>query len=283
MPRIAYVNGRYVPHAKAMVHVEDRGYLFADGIYEVCLIKDGEILDLDLHLDRLQRSLGELRIAEPMSRKALAMVMGETVRRNHVDFGLLYLQITRGVAHRDHAFPKGVRPSLVMLAWPTDPERGPKLAKKGVKVITLPDIRWQRRDIKSVSLLPNVLAKQQAREAGAYEAWMVDEKGFVTEGTSTNAWIVTQDGTIVTRDLSHAILSGVTRLTALEIAKKEGLKFVERPFTVAEALKAKEAFQTSTTLLVVPVVEIDGKKIGTGKPGPVARKLRAGYGSAYGT
>jgi D-alanine transaminase len=166
-----------------------------------------------------------------------------------------------------------------MLAWPTDPERGPKLAEKGVKVVTLPDIRWQRRDIKSISLLPNILAKQQAREAGAFEAWMVDEDGFVTEGTSTNAWIVTSDGTIVTRDLSHAILSGVTRLTALEIAKKEGLKFVERPFTVAEALKAKEAFQTSTTLLVVPVVEIDGKKIGNGRPGPVTRKLRAGYGA----
>ena len=282
MPRIAYVNGRYVPHANAMVHVEDRGYLFADGVYEVCLVKDGEILDLDLHLDRLWRSLGELRIAEPMSRKALGMVMAEIVRRNYVDFGLLYLQITRGVAHRDHAFPQGVRPSLVMLAWPTDPERGPKLAKKGVKVITLPDIRWERRDIKSISLLPNILAKQQAREAGAFEAWMVDDKGFVTEGTSTNAWIVTGDGTIVTRNLSHAILSGVTRLTALEIAKKEGLKFVERPFTVAETVKAKEAFQTSTTLLVVPVVEIDGKKIGTGKPGPIARKLRAGYRSAYG-
>ena len=282
MPRIAYVNGRYVPHAGAMVHVEDRGYLFADGIYEVCLVKDGEILDLDLHLERLLRSLGELRIDTPLSRQSLIVVMREIVRRNHVDFGLLYMQITRGVAHRDHAFPTGVRPSLVVLAWATDPQRGPMLASKGVKVITVPDIRWRRRDIKSVSLLPNVLAKQQAKEAGAYEAWMVDENGYVTEGTSTNAWIVTPDGTIVTRDLSHAILSGVTRLTALEIARKEGLDFVERPFTVEEALNAREAFQSSTTVLIIPVVEIDGKKIGNGRPGPIAKKLRAGYGAKYG-
>ncbi len=282
MPRVAYVNGRYVPHSGAMVHVEDRGYLFADGVYEVCLIKDGEVLDLDLHLDRLWRSLGELRIDAPMSRRALTIVMDEIVRRNYVDFGLLYMQITRGVAHRDHAFPVGVRPSLVMLAWSTDPQRGPKLAEKGVKVISVPDIRWQRRDIKSVSLLPNILAKQQAKEAGAYEAWMIDENGYVTEGTSTNAWIVTRDGTIVTRDLSHSILSGVTRLTALDIAKKAKLKVVERPFTLSEALKAKEAFQSSTTVLIVPVVEIDGKKIGDGRPGPITLKLRAGYGEKYG-
>ena len=278
MSRIAYVNGRYVPHSSAMIHVEDRGYMFADGVYEVCLVRDGEIVDLDLHLDRLWRSLGELRIAPPMTRKAITFVMGEIVRRNRVNFGPLYLQITRGVAHRDHAFPVGVRPSLVMLAWPGDPERGPKLAEKGVKVITQPDIRWQRRDIKSVSLLPNILAKQAAREAGAFEAWLVDEDGFVTEGTSTNAWIVMTDGTIVTRNLSQAILSGVTRLTALDIARQRGLKLVERPFTVEEALQAREAFQTSTTLLVIPVVEIDGHKIGNGKPGPTALKLRAGYG-----
>jgi D-alanine transaminase len=276
MPRTAYVNGRYVPHAHAMIHVEDRACMFADGVYEVCLVRDGEIVDLDLHLDRLWRSLGELRIDAPMERLSLVVAMREIVRRNRVDYGLLYMQVSRGVAHRDHAFPAGVRPTLVMLAWATDPARGTVLAKKGVKVITQPDIRWARRDIKSVSLLPNVLAKQAAREAGAFEAWLVDDDGYVTEGTSANAWIVTTGGTIVTRNLSNAILSGVTRLRALEVAEQENLKFEERGFTLAEALKAKEAFQSSTTLLVVPVVEIDGKKIGTGKPGPVTLKLRKG-------
>ena len=275
MTRIVYVDGRYRRHAYAMIPVEDRAFLFADGIYEVCLVRDGAIVDLDLHLDRLWRSLGELRIAAPMDRAPLIVAMTETVRRNRVDYGLLYLQISRGVAHRDHAFPAGVRPTLVMMAWPTDPSRGPALAKKGVKVVTQPDIRWKRRDIKSVSLLPNVLAKQAAREAGAFEAWLVDDDGTVTEGTSTNAWIVTKDGAIVTRNLSNEILSGVTRLRALAVAAQEGMRVAERPFSVAEAKAAKEAFQTSTTLLVIPVVAIDGHKIGDGKPGPIARKLRA--------
>ncbi len=275
MTRIVYIDGRYTRHAYATIPVEDRAFLFADGVYEVCLVRDGEIVDLDLHLDRLWRSLGELRITPPMARASLIVAMNETVRRNRVDYGLLYLQISRGVAHRDHGFPTGVRPTLVIMAWPTDRDRGKLLARKGVKVVTLPDIRWKRRDIKSVSLLPNVLAKQTARESGAFEAWLVDDDGTVTEGTSTNAWIVAKDGTIVTRNLSSEILSGVTRLRALDIAEQEGLRVAERPFTVAEAKAAKEAFQTSTTLLVIPVVSIDGHRIGDGKPGPIARKLRA--------
>jgi len=276
MSRIAYVNGQYVPHSEAAVHVEDRGYQFADGVYEVIAISRGALIDEEGHMIRLERSLDELRIARPMGRPALAHIMREVVRRNRVVDGLIYIQMTRGVAPRDHAFPANAQTAVVMTAKRTRPA-SPALMRDGAKVITIPDIRWERCDIKSVSLLPNILGKQQAHEAGAYEAWQVAADGTVTEGTSTNAWIVTKDGELVTRQLSHAILSGITRQSVLKIAAEAQVKFVERPFTVAEAKQAREAFLTSTTSFVLPIVTLDGDKIGDGKPGPLAKRLRELY------
>lgn len=277
MSRIAYVNGRYVPHGQAAVHVEDRGYQFADGVYEVIAVHRGRLVDEEGHLDRLARSLGELRIAWPMSRRALQVVIREVLRRNRVVDGKLYFQITRGVAPRNHAFPAAADSALVMTVQHSPPLDEETAALKGVEVITIPDIRWTRRDIKSVSLLPNVLGKQQAVEAGAYEAWMVDADGNVTEGTSSNAWIVTKDGDLVTRNPSQAILNGITRIAILDLARAEGVSFVERPFSVAEAKQAREAFVTSTTSLVKPVVRIDGQPVGNGNPGMLTDKIRAYY------
>ncbi|MGQ0677648.1 MAG: D-amino-acid transaminase [Rhodospirillales bacterium] len=277
MPRDAYVNGRYVPHAEARVHVEDRAYQFADGVYEVIAVHGGELVDEEPHLDRLDHSLGSLKIDWPMSRPALKLVMRELVRRNLIKNGIVYLQVSRGVAPRDHAFPKSnPTPALVMTTRHARPPNL-KLLERGGAAITIPDIRWRRCDIKSVSLLPNVLGKQQAAEAGAYEAWQVAPDGTVTEGTSTNAWIVTAEGRVVTRELSHAILSGITRQTVLKLAAEEGLKIEERPFTVEEALRAREAFLTSTTSFVLPITSLDGKPIADGKPGPLSRKLRDWY------
>ena len=277
MPRDEYVNGRYVLHAEAQVHVEDRAYQFADGVYEVIAVHAGKLVDEEPHLDRLDHSLTSLRIEWPMSRAALKLVMRELIRRNGVVNGIIYLQISRGVAPRDHAFPKSSpRPALVMTTRHARPPNL-KLLERGGAAITIPDIRWERCDIKSVSLLPNILGKQRAAEAGAYEAWQVDADGAVTEGTSTNAWIVTADGKVVTRPLSHAILSGITRLTVLKLAAEEGLKIEERPFTVDEALKAREAFLTSTTSFVLPITTLDGKAIADGKPGKLSRKLRDWY------
>ena len=273
MPRFAYVNGRYVPHAAAAVHVEDRGYQFADGVYEVVTIMRGRMIDEDPHLDRLERSLGEVSIAMPMSRRALKLVMRELVRRNRVRDGLLYMQITRGVAPRDHKFPSpSLPPALVMTTRQIDIAGSRKFAD-GVKVVTLPDIRWQRCDIKTVSLLPNCMAKTEAAAAGAYEGWQVDADGFITEGTSSNAWIVTHDNELVTRPATHAILRGITRQTILRIAADEGITFVERPFTVDEAKAAREAFTSSATSFATPVVQIDDSVIGNGKPGPLSRRL----------
>jgi D-alanine transaminase len=276
MSRIAYVDGSYRPHRDAAVHIEDRGYQFADGVYEVIAVRGGKLLDEPLHLNRLRRSLAELRIEGALADGPLGVVLREVVRRNGVVDGIVYLQITRGISPRDHAFPKAARPIVVVTSRRSRPPN-PKLYEDGVAVITIPDIRWQRCDIKSVSLLPNVLGKQQAREAGAYEAWQVDSLGRVTEGTSTNAWIVTGDNQVVTRFLDHAILSGVTRLALIEIIRREGYQFVERAFTVAEAKFAREAFLTSTTSDVLPVVSIDGDTVADGKPGPLTRKLRAAY------
>ncbi len=276
MSRIAYVNGRYVPHRAAMVHIEDRGYQFADGVYEVIAVAGGNFVDAGPHLDRLERSLRELRIAAPMSRRALEMVMREVVRRNHVRDGIIYIQMTRGVAPRDHAFPAASRTQVVMTARRSRPQPA-KLVEEGVFVITLPDIRWQRCDIKSVSLLPNVLAKQQAKEAGAYEAWLVDRNGMVTEGSSTNAWIVTSDGKLVTRSLENAILAGITRAAVIDLAREAGLEIVERPFSVAEAKAAREAFLTSTTSYVTPVTRIDDQVIANGYPGNLTLALRERY------
>jgi D-alanine transaminase len=276
MSRIAYVNGRYVPHREAAVHVEDRGYQFADGVYEVTAVRNGRLIDEDRHLERLARSLKELRIKRPMSDAALKLVTREVLRRNGIRDGIVYIQVTRGVARRDHPFPAQAEPSLVMTAKRTG---GPpaKLVEEGVRVITIPDQRWARCDIKSVSLLPNILGKQQAREAGAFEAWQIGRDGKITEGTSTNAWIVTEKGEVVTRRADEAILNGVTRLAVLDIIAREGLTFVERPFSVEEAKAAREAFLTSSTSLVLPVVAIDGATVGEGKPGPFTRKLREHY------
>ncbi|MDI4664372.1 D-amino-acid transaminase [Xanthobacter autotrophicus] len=275
MSRIAYVNGRYLPHRHASVHVEDRGYQFADGVYEVCEVWNGRLVDQRRHLDRLERSLRELSIAAPMSRAALAGVLEEVVRRNGVRDGLVYLQVTRGVARRDHAFPPaGTRPSVVVTARRSDRRGQEALAAKGVAVITVPENRWPRVDIKSTSLLPNVLAKQQAKEVGAREAWFVDAEGNVTEGASTNAWIVTPQKKIVTRPAESGILRGITRTVVLEVAADLGYAVEERPFTVAEALKAAEAFITAATTVVMPVVRIDGHVVGEGIPGPIATSLR---------
>lgn len=277
MPRIAYVNGRYVAHRDASVHIEDRGYQFADGVYEVCEISRGFIVDSKRHLDRLDRSLSELSIDWPMHRLALMAVMREVIRRNRVHNGLVYLQVTRGVAPRDHPFPSGVRPSLVVTAKKIDPEAGRHKAETGIKVITVPENRWERVDIKTVGLLPNVLAKQKAREAGAYEAWFVDPDGTVKEGASTNAWIVTQDGALVTRPADQGILRGITRTTLLDVADKLGLRVEERAFTVDEALGAREAFLSSATTLAMPIVAIDGHPVANGHPGSVTLSLRQAF------
>lgn len=276
MSRIAYVNGRFVPHSHAEVHVEDRGYQFADGVYEVVLVQNGVMVDEIPHLARLDRSLDELRIPHPMGRAALRSVMRELVRLNRIRNGLIYMQVTRGVAKRDHPFPKDARPSLVMTAKRIVMPSA-ETVENGVKVITIKDIRWERCDIKSVALLPNVLGKQQARENGAYEAWQVDDDGNVTEGTSSNAWIVTQDGELVTREATNDILNGITRLSILKLADRQGLKFVERPFSVEEAKKAREAFVSSATSFVTPVTQIDDTVIGNGKAGTLSTGLRDAY------
>jgi D-alanine transaminase len=274
--RIAYVDGQYLPHRSAGVHIEDRGYQFADGVYEVLAVAGGRLLDEGPHLARLARSLVELRIAAPMPEAALKIVMREVVRRNGVRDGPLYMQVTRGAAPRDHAFPQTAKPVLVVTARRKKPA-DPSLAANGIGVITIPDIRWRRCDIKSVALVANVLGKQRAKEAGAYEAWQVDSDGRVTEGTSTNAWIVTADGAAVTRQADNAILNGVTRLAVFDIIHREGYRLVERPFTVAEAKTAREAFVTSTAVELLPVVRIDGDRVGDGRPGPLSRTLREFY------
>jgi D-alanine transaminase len=278
MSRIAYVNGRYVQHAEAMVHVEDRGYQFSDGVYEVCEVARDCLIDMTRHLNRLDRSLRELRIAWPMHRSALEIVLREVVRRNGVRDGLVYLQVTRGVARRDHVFPaSSTRPAVVVTARRTDPGAVAKRAANGVKVITVPENRWERVDIKSVGLLPNVLAKQQAKEAGAQEAWFVDPGGKVTEGGSTNAWIVDEAGKLITRPADSGILRGITRTTVLDVAARLGLTVEERPFSVEEAKRAREAFITSATSIVMPVVAIDGEPVANGHPGSTASALREAF------
>ena len=272
MARIAYVNGRYVPHREAAVHVEDRGYQFADGVYEVIAVRAGRFVDAGPHLDRLDRSLRELRIAPPMDRPALHHVLREVKRRNRIENGIVYLQATRGVARRDHPFPAESETALVVTGNRRPPPN-PDILETGVDAVSVPDNRWKRCDIKSVSLLPNILAKQTAREAGAYEAVFVDEEGFVTEGSSTNAWIVTSGGELLTRELDHGILAGVTRGTIVKLAESLGLSFAERRFTIEEARRAREAFVTSATSFVTPVVRIDEAVIGNGRPGSTARAL----------
>lgn len=276
MPRIAYVNGRYLPLRDAKVGVEDRGYQFSDGVYEVCEVRDGHLIDLDPHLDRLERSLGELRIDWPVSRRVLPGLMREVVRRNGVDHGLVYAQVTRGEAPRDHVFPTDPTPALVITAKPTSKAANEAKRDRGVSVITVPDNRWDRVDIKTVSLLPNVLARQAAKEAGAAEAWFVGEDGTVHEGAATNAWIV-KDGTIRTRHAEHGILRGITRATVMRVAEQLQLKVVEEGFSVNEAKAADEAFMTAASTVVMPVIAIDGTAVGEGAPGPVTRRLREAF------
>lgn len=276
MSRIAYVAGHYLMHRQGAVHIEDRGFQFADGVYEVISVVAGHLVDEERHLTRLHRSLAELRIAPPIGDAALKIVIREVIRRNGVDTGIVYLQITRGAAPREHAFPKAAEPVLVVTSRRSRPP-DPRLGDDGIAIITIPDIRWQRCDIKSVALVANVLGKQAAREAGAYEAWQVDRDGQITEGTSTNAWIVTADGTVVTRAADTAILNGVTRLAIFDIIRRAGYRLAERPFTVAEAKAAREAFLTSTTADLLPVVRIDGAPVGEGRPGPLSQQLRAAY------
>lgn len=278
MSRVAYVNGRYLAQREATVHVEDRGYQFSDGVYEVCEVRGGCIIDQRRHLARLRRSLDELGIAMPMPEAALAIVLRECMRRNRVRDGIIYLQITRGVARRDHGFPPpGTRPSVVVTARNLDAAGNERTAAEGIAVVTVPDNRWGRVDIKSISLLPNVLAKQVARERGAKEAWFVDRAGRVTEGSSSNAWIVTKGGKVVTRPADNGILRGITRSVLIDVIKAQGLEFEERPFTVEEAYGAREAFLTSASQIVMPVVRIDDRPVGNGAPGSVAVALRAQF------
>lgn len=275
MSRIAYVNGQYVRHADAAVHVEDRGYQFADGVYEVCEVWQGNIVDVPRHLDRLGRSLSELRIDWPMTRAAVEFVLHQVVRRNRVRNGIVYIQVTRGVSKRDHFFPpEDVAPSIVVTARSASPAAASATAEKGISVFSYPENRWPRVDIKTIALLPNVLAKQQAKEQGGKEAWYVDKDGFVTEGGSTNAWIVTKDGVLVTRPADSGILRGITRAVVLDLIQKDGLTFEERAFSLEEALEAREAFVTAASTLVMPVTQVDGRIIGNGHPGSVATRLR---------
>jgi len=275
MSRIAYVNGRYLPMRNAAVHVEDRGYQFGDGVYDVCEVRGGRLIDERRHLDRLKRSLAELRIRLPMSPAALGIVLREVIAKNRIGYGIVYLQVTRGVARRDHAFPAPeVLPSVVVTARALNSARNEALAATGIAVVSVPDNRWGRVDIKTIGLLPNVLARQAAIERGARDAWFVDKDGNVTEAASANAWIVTAAGTIVTRPAGRAILRGITRTVVLEAIKAQGLAVEERAFTLEEVYAAREAFVTAASQIVLSVVRIDGRLIGDGKPGPVATALR---------
>jgi D-alanine transaminase len=276
MPRIAYVNGVYERASEAAVSIEDRGYQFADAVYEVWSVFDGRLADLADHLNRLERSLSELQIAMPMPRTSLLVVLNEVVRRNRIREGLVYLQVSRGVAPRDHVFPVNVRPSVVITAKPVDRDAAARKAAVGLKAISTPDIRWGRCDIKTVGLLPNVLAKQRAKEQGAGEVIFVDSDGFVTEGGSTNVYIVV-DGVIKTRSLTANILPGVTRLNLLPLISESGIELREDSFTLEAAKTAAEVFITAATSLVMPIIAIDDHKIADGKPGPITCALREVY------
>lgn len=276
MPRVSYVNGRYLRHSNAGIHIEDRGFQFSDGIYEVIAVANNGLIDLEGHMARMDYSLGELGIAPPVGHAALKIIMAEVLRRNHVTHGMIYFQITRGSAPRNHAFPPAATSSLVITARSIRPPIRER-AGEGVSVITVPDIRWKRRDIKTVSLLGNVLGKQEAVEAGAAEAWMVGEDGFITEGTSSNAWIINAERQILTRPLGHSILEGITRQTLIKLAAALGIEVVERPFTVDEACHAKEAFFTSTTAFVKPVTRINGHSVGNGEAGSITLSLLEAY------
>jgi D-alanine transaminase len=275
MSRIVYVNGSFVPEADAKVSVFDRAFLFADGVYEVTAVLGGSPFDLDAHLSRLDRSLAEMQIAPPLSHAELRALHRELIARNGVEEGIVYLEITRGVADRDFLYPTDAAPTIVAFTQ-SRPLLDNPYANTGIKVVTIPDLRWKRRDIKSTSLLAQTMGKQQAKLRGAYEAWMVED-GVVTEGTSSTAFILDAKGRLRTQPLGHHILPGVTRRAVLRLAESEGLTIEERPFTVTEALQAREAFLTAASAFVLPVVEIDGVAIGEGRPGPIARAFRRLY------
>ncbi len=286
MSRIAYVNGRYRPRAVAAVSIDDRGYQFADGVYEVIEVRGAALVDEDAHFTRLRRSLAELRIAPPMEEAALRLVLREVIRRNRVVDGMAYMQVSRGVARRDHVFPAaGTRPALVVTAQAVDPMKGAIKAAAGIRVITMPDQRWKRPDIKSTSLLPNVLAKEEARARGAGEAWLLTADGNVSEGAASNAWIVDGERRVITHPADgSSILDGITRGTLARLIAEMGLMLEERAFSRDEAYRASEAFVTGATSLVLPVVAIDDRPVGDGRPGPVATALRAGFhGAAHHT
>ncbi|WP_375464823.1 D-amino-acid transaminase [uncultured Methylobacterium sp.] len=274
--RIVYLNGEFVPFDQARVPVMDRGFLFADGIYEVSAVIDGRLVDNAAHLARLDRSLSEIGIRNPHAAAEWEGLQTELVARNGVTEGLVYMQVTRGVAERDFAFPaRGTPPTVVMFTQAKTVLANP-LAETGAKIVTVEDLRWKRRDIKSVALLAQVLAKQAAAEAGVAEAWMVED-GAVTEGSSSTAFIATRDGRLVTRPLSTALLPGITRAAVLQLADEASLRVEERLFSVAEAHAAAEAFYTSASAFVMPVIAIDGRTIGEGRPGPLTRRLRDLY------
>lgn len=273
--RTVFVNGEYLPETEAKISVFDRGFLFADAVYEVTSVLDGKLVDFGGHLARLHRSLGALDMAMPVSDAALEAIHRALIARNAVAEGLVYLQVTRGAADRDFAYPDGATPGLVLFTQ-AKPLIDAAAARTGIKVIALPDIRWGRRDIKTVQLLAPSMGKMAAKKAGKDDAWMIED-GFVTEGTSNNAYIVTADGTVVTRDLSHAVLSGITRAAVLRLGRAAQIRVEERAFTLAEAKAAAEAFFTSASAFVMPVVEIDGVVIGDGRPGPLTLRLREIY------
>ena len=275
MSRIVYVNGRFVPENEAHVSVFDRGFLFGDGVYEVSSVLEGGLVDNAAHLARLERSLGELGMISPASPEEIVRAQKELIARNDLEEGVVYLQITRGPADRDFAYPSDPRPTLVMFTQKKSLVDNPQAAH-GITVVTVPELRWRRRDIKTVGLLAASMAKQAALDAGADDAWMVED-GFVTEGTSNNAWIVTAEGVVVTRHLGNEILHGVTRASVLQLARERQIAIEERPFTVDEARNAAEAFITSASLFVLPVIGIDGEAIGTGKPGAITGRLREIY------
>jgi D-alanine transaminase len=275
MPRIVYVNGEFVDEADARISVFDRGFLFADGVYEVTTILGGKMVDNAAHLDRLERSLDELEMPAPCSTNEIESIQRQLIQRNAVSEGVIYLQITRGAADRDFAYPKNPTPTLVMFTQHKDIIDS-KVADRGISIITVPDLRWQRRDIKTVGLLWPAMVKQQAKVAGADDAWMVED-GMVTEGSSNNAFIVDQQGTLITRHLGNEILHGITRKSVLALSAATGIVVEERSFSVNEAIAASEAFITSASTFVYPVIEIDNHPVGDGRPGPVARQLRALY------
>lgn len=277
MSRVAYVNGTYVPMDHAYVHIEDRGYQFSDGVYEVVSIRRGKCIDMEPHLDRLWRSMNELQIETPMARGPMKVVMAEVIRQNRLQDAILYIQVSRGVAKRDHAFPADTPSSLVMTCRRFNFDAVKERAKTGIRVVSQPDIRWDRCDIKSISLLPNVLAKQAARDKGGFEAIMIDAEGYVTEGSSTNVWMVTQDGKLVTRSTSDNILPGITRAAVLHIAEKLQLTVEERAFTLEEANAAAEMFLTSSTSCAMPITHVNDIVIGDGTPGPIVARLVERY------